>query len=149
MHNVSLFCAACSGSYLKREGRPRDDDVLVARLVDRPLRPMLEKGWCNETQVGHCCAMQLLSMLVSTSDGCWNWLRHCRRPMLQKGWCKESQMRLRCAADAYGLSDCCLMFVASSSLCCAGLRSKRPACLNNNSPYHRLSICICPRSWSG
>jgi hypothetical protein len=41
-----------SGSYLKREGRPRDDDVLVARLVDRPLRPMLEKGWCNETQVG-------------------------------------------------------------------------------------------------
>jgi polyribonucleotide nucleotidyltransferase len=47
-----VLCCACSGSYLKREGRPRDDDVLVARLVDRPLRPMLEKGWCNETQVG-------------------------------------------------------------------------------------------------
>jgi hypothetical protein len=45
-----LLCC-CSGSFLKREGRPRDDDVLVARLVDRPIRPMFEKGWCNETQV--------------------------------------------------------------------------------------------------
>jgi polyribonucleotide nucleotidyltransferase len=25
--------------------------VLVARLVDRPLRPMFAKGWCNDTQV--------------------------------------------------------------------------------------------------
>ncbi|KIY96871.1 polyribonucleotidenucleotidyltransferase, partial [Monoraphidium neglectum] len=40
-----------SGSYLKREGRPKDDDVLVARLVDRPLRPMFDKGWSNDTQV--------------------------------------------------------------------------------------------------
>lgn len=40
-----------SGSYLKREGRPKDADVLVARLVDRPLRPMFAKGWSNETQV--------------------------------------------------------------------------------------------------
>ncbi|KAF6256365.1 putative polyribonucleotide nucleotidyltransferase [Scenedesmus sp. NREL 46B-D3] len=53
VHYQERFSAAgkTSGSYLKREGRPRDDDVLVARLVDRPLRPMLEKGWCNETQV--------------------------------------------------------------------------------------------------
>lgn len=46
-----MSCCCCSGSFLKREGRPRDDDVLVARLVDRPIRPMFEKGWCNETQV--------------------------------------------------------------------------------------------------
>jgi hypothetical protein len=51
MNDVNDVMHPCSGSYLKREGRPRDDDVLVARLVDRPLRPMLEKGWCNETQV--------------------------------------------------------------------------------------------------
>eukprot|EP00775_Hariotina_reticulata_P013098 gene13098-13225_t len=52
VHYQERFSAAgrTSGSYLKREGRPRDDDVLVARLVDRPLRPMFEKGWCNETQ---------------------------------------------------------------------------------------------------
>lgn len=39
------------GGYQKREGRPRDDEVLVSRLVDRPLRPMFKKGWANETQV--------------------------------------------------------------------------------------------------
>jgi polyribonucleotide nucleotidyltransferase len=50
-----------SGSFLKREGRPRDDDVLVARLVDRPIRPMFEKGWCNETQV-----RRSLQLMVST-----------------------------------------------------------------------------------
>lgn len=49
VHAACVLC--CSGSFLKREGRPRDDDVLVARLVDRPLRPMFEEGWCNETQV--------------------------------------------------------------------------------------------------
>lgn len=53
-----------SGSFLKREGRPRDDDVLVARLVDRPIRPMFDKGWCNETQV---CR----SSGTAAACGCW------------------------------------------------------------------------------
>lgn len=38
-----------SGSYIKRE-RVKDAEVLVSRLVDRPLRPMFEAGWSNETQ---------------------------------------------------------------------------------------------------
>jgi hypothetical protein len=41
----------CSGGYLKRDGRPKDDEVLTSRLVDRPLRPMFPKGWSNDTQV--------------------------------------------------------------------------------------------------
>jgi hypothetical protein len=49
--NPAVLPARRSGSYLKREGRPKDDDVLVARLVDRPLRPMFDKGWSNDTQV--------------------------------------------------------------------------------------------------
>lgn len=36
---------------MKRDGRPRDSEVLVSRLVDRPLRPMFAEGWANETQV--------------------------------------------------------------------------------------------------
>ncbi|GLI65046.1 hypothetical protein VaNZ11_008469, partial [Volvox africanus] len=40
-----------SGGFIKRDGRPRDAEVLVSRLVDRPLRPMFAKGWANETQV--------------------------------------------------------------------------------------------------
>ena len=42
---------ACSGSFFKREGRPNDTEQLTARLIDRPLRPMLPKGWSNETQI--------------------------------------------------------------------------------------------------
>lgn len=40
-----------SGSYLKRDSRPKDHEVLVSRLVDRPLRPMVQSGWPHSTQV--------------------------------------------------------------------------------------------------
>lgn len=40
-----------SGSYVKREGRPSEREILVSRLIDRPLRPMFEDGYFNEVQV--------------------------------------------------------------------------------------------------
>lgn len=39
------------GSYIKREGRPSEHEILTARIIDRPLRPMFEDGYYNETQV--------------------------------------------------------------------------------------------------
>ncbi len=39
------------GSFFRREGRPNDDAVLVARLTDRPLRPLFDKNMRNEVQV--------------------------------------------------------------------------------------------------
>ena len=39
------------GSFFRREGRPNDDAVLVARLTDRPLRPLFDKDMRNEVQV--------------------------------------------------------------------------------------------------
>ncbi|MBI2892752.1 MAG: polyribonucleotide nucleotidyltransferase, partial [Deltaproteobacteria bacterium] len=39
------------GGFFKREGRLRDEEVLVARLMDRPIRPLFPKGFKNETQV--------------------------------------------------------------------------------------------------
>lgn len=39
------------GGYLKREGRPSQKEILTCRLIDRPLRPMFEKGWYHDTQV--------------------------------------------------------------------------------------------------
>mgnify|MGYP002623548793 CR=1 FL=1 len=39
------------GGYFKREGRPTTDAVLVARLTDRPLRPLFPKGMRNEVQI--------------------------------------------------------------------------------------------------
>ena len=39
------------GSFFRREGRPGDEAVLVARLTDRPLRPLFDKDMRNEVQV--------------------------------------------------------------------------------------------------
>ena len=39
------------GSFFRREGRPSDEAVLVARLTDRPLRPLFDKNMLNEVQV--------------------------------------------------------------------------------------------------
>ncbi len=39
------------GGFLKREGRPSDKEVLSARLIDRPIRPMMPKNWRYETQI--------------------------------------------------------------------------------------------------
>lgn len=39
------------GGYLKREGRPSEREVLISRLIDRPIRPMFEEGYACETQV--------------------------------------------------------------------------------------------------
>lgn len=39
------------GGFFKREGKPTDSEVLVARLIDRPLRPIFPEGWTRETQV--------------------------------------------------------------------------------------------------
>lgn len=39
------------GGFFKREGRPADREVLTARLIDRPLRPLFAKGFRNEVQV--------------------------------------------------------------------------------------------------
>jgi len=39
------------GGFFKREGKPPTDDVLSARLIDRPIRPRFPKDFLNETQV--------------------------------------------------------------------------------------------------
>jgi polyribonucleotide nucleotidyltransferase len=39
------------GSFFRREGRPGDDAVLVARLTDRPMRPLFDNNMRNEVQV--------------------------------------------------------------------------------------------------
>jgi len=39
------------GGFFKREGRPADKEILSARLIDRPLRPLFPDGFMHETQV--------------------------------------------------------------------------------------------------
>src|SRR5438477_12689706 len=39
------------GGLFKREGRPSEEEVLTARLIARPMRPLLPEPWRNEPQV--------------------------------------------------------------------------------------------------
>ncbi|MCC7431339.1 polyribonucleotide nucleotidyltransferase, partial [bacterium] len=39
------------GGYVKREARPSDKEILSARLIDRPIRPLFPENFMNETQV--------------------------------------------------------------------------------------------------
>lgn len=40
-----------SSKFIKREGKPSDNAVLVGRLIDRPIRPLFPKGYRQEIQV--------------------------------------------------------------------------------------------------
>ena len=39
------------GSFFRREGRPGEGETLIARLIDRPLRPLFPEGFYNEIQI--------------------------------------------------------------------------------------------------
>src|SRR5579884_3181941 len=39
------------GGFIKREGRPSEREILTARQIDRPIRPLFPEGFRNETQV--------------------------------------------------------------------------------------------------
>lgn len=39
------------GGFFKREGRPSENETLVSRLIDRPIRPLFPEGFHNEVQI--------------------------------------------------------------------------------------------------
>ncbi len=39
------------GGFFKREGRPTERETLISRLIDRPIRPMIQDGYHHDTQV--------------------------------------------------------------------------------------------------
>ncbi|GLR70474.1 polyribonucleotide nucleotidyltransferase [Agaribacter marinus] len=39
------------GGFFKREGRPSESETLIARLIDRPIRPLFPDGFMNDVQV--------------------------------------------------------------------------------------------------
>jgi len=75
-----------SGSrFIKREGRPSDEAILIGRLIDRPIRPLFPKGYRQEVQtiasvlsmdpsfrpdmVAMCAASAALSLTGAPFDG--------------------------------------------------------------------------------
>jgi polyribonucleotide nucleotidyltransferase len=39
------------GGFFKREGRPSEQETLISRLIDRPIRPLFPEGFTNEVQI--------------------------------------------------------------------------------------------------
>ncbi|MBI9100799.1 MAG: polyribonucleotide nucleotidyltransferase [Spirochaetales bacterium] len=51
-YNEKFYAAGkIPGGFLKREGRPKDKEILVSRLIDRPMRPLFHKPFGREIQV--------------------------------------------------------------------------------------------------
>ena len=51
-YNEKYYAAGkIPGGFIKREGRPKDREILVSRLIDRPLRPLFSKKFKREIQV--------------------------------------------------------------------------------------------------
>ena len=51
-YNEKFYAAGkIPGGFLKREGRPKDKEILVCRLIDRPMRPLFTKVFGREIQV--------------------------------------------------------------------------------------------------
>jgi polyribonucleotide nucleotidyltransferase len=71
------------GSFFRREGRTTNEEILVCRLIDRPVRPLFPKGWFIDTQVianvvsfdkenaGDVLAMTGASAALMLSDLVW------------------------------------------------------------------------------
>lgn len=51
-YRESMYAAGrIPGNYFRREGRPNEKEVLTARLIDRPVRPLFPEGYRYETQI--------------------------------------------------------------------------------------------------
>jgi len=55
------------GGFIKREGKPSDEAILAARLIDRPIRPLFPEDFFNEVQV----ITTVFSMLNDDSIETW------------------------------------------------------------------------------
>lgn len=55
-YNEKYYAAGkIPGGFIKREGRPKDKEILVSRLIDRPMRPLFEKSFGRDIQVIPTC----------------------------------------------------------------------------------------------
>ncbi|HSU92188.1 MAG TPA: polyribonucleotide nucleotidyltransferase [Gemmatimonadaceae bacterium] len=87
------------GGFIKREGRPHDDEILSARIIDRSIRPLFPEGFQNEVQVfvyvlsadqendADVPALLAVSLALQSSKIPWNGpLAGVRMGRLQDNW---------------------------------------------------------------
>lgn len=71
----------------------QDHEVLVSRLIDRPIRPMIQSGWTHSTQVGSG---------ASTLGACCSCAAHvpcCLLPGRRQSWLHHRHCHLRCCCS--------------------------------------------------
>jgi polyribonucleotide nucleotidyltransferase len=55
-YNEKYYAAGkIPGGFIKRESRPKDKEILVSRLIDRPMRPLFEKEFGRDIQIVPTC----------------------------------------------------------------------------------------------
>ncbi len=55
-YNEKYYAAGkIPGGFIKREGRPKDKEILVSRLIDRPMRPLFDIAFGREIQIVPTC----------------------------------------------------------------------------------------------
>ena len=55
-YNEKFYAAGkIPGGFIKREGRPKEKEILVSRLIDRPMRPLFEPSFGRELQIVPTC----------------------------------------------------------------------------------------------
>ncbi|HHU37298.1 MAG TPA: polyribonucleotide nucleotidyltransferase [Treponema sp.] len=55
-YNEKYYAAGkIPGGFIKRETRPKDKEILVSRLIDRPMRPLFEKSFGRDIQIVPTC----------------------------------------------------------------------------------------------
>jgi len=59
---MSYAAGRIKGGFIKRDGRPGTQEILTARCIDRPIRPLFPKGYYNEIQV--------IAMVLSADPEC-------------------------------------------------------------------------------
>jgi len=59
---MSYAAGRIKGGFIKRDGRPGTQEILTARCIDRPIRPLFPKGYHNEIQV--------IAMVLSADPEC-------------------------------------------------------------------------------
>ncbi len=69
------------GGFLKREAKPKDKEVLISRIIDRPIRPLFPEGFRNEVQVvptvlsvDSDIPTDALALIASSAALCISWI---------------------------------------------------------------------------
>lgn len=74
-YNEKYYAAGkIPGGFIKREGRPKDKEILVSRLIDRPMRPLFDIAFGRDIQVIPTCVSSdqinppdILSVIASSA----------------------------------------------------------------------------------